>query len=352
MNFFVISDDFTGANGVASMMSNYCKAETLNIKDLFFDPRRLDSFQCIALNTNTRNSTPQQAKSIISAISKQINDLGGIFAKRIDSTLRGNIEAELLALGRDKKFLITDTIPEYNRFTKNGNTFSPHKILNIAGIFNELRGNHYSITQINKFEKNLDFFVLDSATYDDLEQLSHIALDNNLIPVDPGPLCSIYGKNLLNLPKNQKKEVKPVDRVIYIIGTIEPITLAQIEYSKNHGFTVFTLENYYQVDKINNNIILFDYLKESTKIDEKFIKYLSNYDALVISGGDTANLIFNRANGIFVENMPDILPLIGIGKIGGGALNNKIIVSKGGKIGTQDIFIKINSFLLNGEQVW
>jgi len=349
MNFFVLSDDFTGANGIASFIAHYCDSININLENYLINFKKLiSSFKCIIINTNTRNSKPQQAQSVISLIGNNINQLNGILAKRIDSTLRGNIEIELMTLKSiyDKKFILADTIPEYKRFTKNGFTFFNNSSVNILNLFRNMKGNYYSIDNINKIDKNLDFYVIDSRTYNDIKLIAKFAAENGMIPVDPIPLCSEYGRISMKLSKNKETELKKVESVIFVIGTKEPLTLAQVEYSKKQGFKIFNLDNYNQATE--NSIIVFDYLKEKGKVDDKFIAFLSNYDAIVISGGDTANLIFRQSGGFFIKNIPHLFPLIGIGSINEGSLNNKIIVTKGGRIGTEDIFIKINSLLLNG----
>ncbi len=78
------------------------------------------------------------------------------------------------------------------------------------------------------------------------------------------------------------------------------------------------------------------------------INYLLNFDALVLSGGETANLIFELSGGLYIESITDIMPLVGVGIIrGGGVLDGKLIVTKGGFIGKEDTYVAIKDFLLN-----
>ncbi|MDG6927452.1 MAG: hypothetical protein JRN10_05055 [Nitrososphaerota archaeon] len=352
MRFVIFSDDFTGTNGVASMMAHYCDTANINLTTMLNNKSLMSDFQCITVNTNTRNLDGRQSSEIIKQAYSEIINRGSFFVKRIDSTLRGNIEPEALALKGDKKFIITDTIPEYSRYTKNGYTVtdSSNKI-SIISLFRTLKGKAYTVEQINELDKSLDFFVIDSYDYGDLENIAQAAIDNNFIPMDPGPLCSIYGKKIVNQQKRSTAGKPKINSVVFVVGTTEEITINQVKYSALHGFTLLKLKNYSQAKLKSDNIIMFDFLKDRFDMDRKFVKFLSAYDAIVISGGDTANLIFEMGEGEFIENMPGNYPLIGIGKIKGGILNNKIMITKGGRIGTEDVLIRIKNQLLGGGSI-
>ena len=91
------------------------------------------------------------------------------------------------------------------------------------------------------------------------------------------------------------------------------------------------------------NIDLFYFPENSRKslISPEFIDKLKKYDVLILSGGYTAYFFLNSSGFISIENKESIMPLVSIGVIHGGILNNKIVILKGGSIGNNDIYLKI-----------
>lgn len=347
-----MSDDLTGANAVASMTASYCRSATFNVEIFNQVTDVMDDFQCVSLNTDTRNSTPQLAAATVSRIALEVKRTGAILAKRIDSTLRGNIEAELMAIKEvlNKPFIITDTIPEYGRFTRGGSTIAGADRLSFRNVFKSLNGAYVSINdlnQINKLVRQYDVIVVDSSSYEDLDVIARTATEQGLIPVDPGPLCSMYGKRALGLRERPVK-IRPVSSLVFIIGTRESATLSQVEELKRRGFVILRLGNYMAGFDNEVSVVLFDYLTERNRVDSAFINFVSKYDAAVVSGGDTANLILKLAGGVFIENFSSPMPLVGIGKVHGGVLDGKIFVTKGGRVGTKETLIKLASFLTGG----
>ncbi len=136
-------------------------------------------------------------------------------------------------------------------------------------------------------------------------------------------------------------------KISIVIGTYRDKTLKQLDYLADSGIKPKNLDG----DVVNDiDLYAFRLNTDYKEIDEKFIKKLSNYDYIIISGGETAFYILNKANFVYIENKKNIMPLISKGIVKGGILNNKRLVLKGGNIGDSDIYlkiidcIKINSF--------
>ena len=106
-------------------------------------------------------------------------------AFRIDSTLRGNIKEYLTVLSEFKKIIITDTIPEYKRFTRNGFTIMGNSKMDINKIIPDKPANK--------------IMIMDSEKYSDLKKIAFKCISENYMPVDSGILIKLYfEKSVIN----------------------------------------------------------------------------------------------------------------------------------------------------------
>ena len=135
-------------------------------------------------------------------------------------------------------------------------------------------------------------------------------------------------------------------KISIVIGTYRDKTLKQLDYLADSGIKPKNLDG----DVVNDiDLYAFRLNTDYKEIDEKFIKKLSNYDYIIISGGETAFYILNKANFVYIENKKNIMPLISKGIVKGGILNNKRLVLKGGNIGDSDIYLKIIDCMVVGQ---
>lgn len=119
MKFAVMADDFTGAAdvGVQFLASGRRKA----VIDGYSD----SSADVVIRSSGTRNCSEKEAYDKVKQMFSEIKEEGfDRFYKKIDSTLRGNIYAEIEAIVEliDKKesIVIAAAFPEMGRIIKNG----------------------------------------------------------------------------------------------------------------------------------------------------------------------------------------------------------------------------------------
>lgn len=343
-NFLVFSDDLTGANGVSGMMSRFSRAVTVPFDKIHYAPT--DDFRCITVNTKSRMRDGENAYRIISSLLENLKGKGTYIGKRMDSTLRGNIEKEAIPLISNNVAIMTDTIPEYGRFTRDGMTISGDVYLEISAIFRELEVIPLRIEDLkNTRMERGRVYVVDSATYEDLEKIALFTYRNRYLPMDPGPLCSLVAR--LHVGENPVRNSVPgVRSVSYIIGSMEKKTETQIEYAVSRGVRMKMIEELRE-ENVKALIIRLDYMRHRNLLNENFIKLVSNFDSFVLSGGETANTIFDSSGGIYLESLGDFMPLVGIGRVHGGLLDGKILVTKGGMIGPENIYITILDSMLS-----
>ena len=131
-------------------------------------------------------------------------------------------------------------------------------------------------------------------------------------------------------------------KISIVIGTYRDKTINQVDYLIDNGIKPKNLDE----DAVNDvDLYVFRLNIDYKRIDEEFIEKLSNYDYIIISGGETAFYILNKANFVYIENKKNIMPLISKGIIKGGIFNNKKLILKGGNIGNNDIYLKIINYI-------
>ena len=97
---------------------------------------------------------------------------------RIDSLLRGSTFDFLRFINEYGRILLTDTIPEFKRYTFNGSTVQKNGSINIKEVLPDDLKPYITIA--------------DSSTYGDIQELAKKCIMENYIPVDPGILIKTY----------------------------------------------------------------------------------------------------------------------------------------------------------------
>ncbi|WP_291765842.1 four-carbon acid sugar kinase family protein [Caldivirga sp. UBA161] len=341
VRFMVISDDLTGANGVAGMMAKRCGVVVISYRLIKLIPS--DS-ECIVVNTESRLIEPNIAESRVKAIVNYAESNGFIIGKRIDSALRGNIESELRPLLK-QTIVITDTIPEYGRFTENGFTILGNSQVSIVERLGGIKSMIMSIRDLKANAGNLNGVVIvNSRTMDDIIEVAQVIHDNGFTPVDPGPLnaqvAGLYVKGRLSKPT-----INEVKRVCFIIGSTHENTIKQVERARRSSIKVISIKDSGDLSSYDEVIITFDLMRDRDYLNEDFIKQVAQFDALVVSGGETANLLINISKANYLESIGEVMPLVGVSVIKGGLLNGKVIATKGGIIGGEDAYLIIRDYL-------
>lgn len=120
----VIADDLTGANatGVLLTRNGY---PTASLTELRWPEGGLDDYPCIVIATESRAAPADEARRRVMTAARLLLDHGHRpMAKRIDSTLRGNVgpevEAVLEALGPGSVAVVTGAFPASGRTARDG----------------------------------------------------------------------------------------------------------------------------------------------------------------------------------------------------------------------------------------
>jgi uncharacterized protein YgbK (DUF1537 family) len=328
---FIISDDLTGAAGVASMV-DHSVAVTVNLDR--FDTRLTEEFACIVLNLEIRESSQIEAARKLSLALDAVGE--SPVALRIDSALRGHVRMLVEAMLQRGPVMVTDTIPDYGRSTQSGKTVVGAQKKDIGLLLGPL----------GRKWRNRSITIADSETYEDLNRLALTCIEDDLIPIDPGLLVATVARTRLGLgTRTPSSSRTKASKVAFVVGTRDPRTMEQVRHMRRLGFPI-------QKPAVNRteDVDLFSFSMEKEKgiVTLPFLKHLAEYDALVLSGGATANYVLKRSDFGYLQNDGQVQPLVSSGIVKGGLLDGKRVVLKGGFIGDEKTYKTILDWLRKG----
>ncbi|MEW8978053.1 MAG: four-carbon acid sugar kinase family protein [Symbiobacterium sp.] len=121
----VIADDLTGANATGVLLTRTTGFPTASLTDLRWPEGGLDDYPCVVIATESRAIPADEARRRVTRAARLLLDHGyRPVAKRVDSTLRGNVgpevEAVLETLGPGSVALVTGAFPASGRTTSGG----------------------------------------------------------------------------------------------------------------------------------------------------------------------------------------------------------------------------------------
>lgn len=249
MDIVVIADDLTGANDTAVQF--YKKGLTVDMVFALQQVNESNASDVLVINTDSRSLMIENAQKRIFAIGEHLNLEQKQIYKKVDSTLRGNIGAELeacLSVSDRNVAIFCPALPSANRIVKDGVCFVDGKPLLetefatdpktpvISSNVNKIIANQTNIPvvivnmdlfseseiiqQIKNRQFNKTIFSFDAKNDDDLKQISQIIkkIDFPIIASGSSGLAKyVFSKSLSDLP------------VLFVIGSMSKKINEQVD---------------------------------------------------------------------------------------------------------------------------
>ena len=260
MVLLIIADDFTGAldTGV-QFAARGIKTRVVVGADAALTHRNAD---VLVVDTETRHLPAAKAYEAVERLVRRAGHAGFAYLyKKTDSALRGNVGAELAALlnaSGSRQLAFLPAFPQMNRVTKNG-------VQDIDGVpvtespvggdpFEPVR--HAAVTELLAEQTNLPtaafpalaadgnvpaangILIFDAATVEDLRSTGRALLNHGGLRVLAG--CAGFGAvlpELLGLGGADVTRPTLDPRLLVICGSVNAITLAQLDKAEQAGFT-------------------------------------------------------------------------------------------------------------------
>ena len=295
-----------------------------------------------AFHTASRNMTAQAAASAVSAAACELPRTPGtrVF-KKVDSTLRGPIAAELIALQQAldaRAVLLAPAFPAAGRIVRNGvlevpNTAGKTEQRSMRDIFPA--GLHSQIVLVpsadslaSAFASGKSLLLCDAATQQDLDALARIAqsLPGLLFAGSAGlatALASLDGQSTAEAP------LPRAARVLFVAGTTHPATTLQLD-------RLAALP----ASDIQTRLVRIDPARaDEQQIRDAFTQLQP--DAVFLTGGDTAQLAATVLGAQSFLLRGEFAPGAPWGIAQGGLLDGRIVITKSGGFGAPDLLCDI-----------
>jgi len=301
----LVADDLTGACD-AGVQFALRGLSTI----VWLDPEPSKPSEVTVISTNSRNDPPEEAGE---KVRRACRALGGVLFKKIDSTLHGNIVAEIEAVLEECGFreaYLAPAFPAQGRTVRDGWLYvGSDRRLQLPSLL----GAHPGIRWF------------DTVAQEDLARVARLALSRAPRPLLAGSaglarevaalLAEQRGQAALSTEGQRSLSPSSGD-VLFVIGSANPVTVAQVDYLK-------------------------------TRHPEAWVMTIAELPerpaarALVLSGGDTA-LAVCRALGVQgIRSLREILPGIPLGTLIGGCCDGLPVVTKAGGFGAVDALAAI-----------
>lgn len=309
----IIADDLTGANDTA--LQFHLKGCNIQIMlDYNIEPSRKSNTQAWAISTETRNKTPEEAYEIVTdATQKIINNFNAEFIyKKIDSTLRGNVAQEILAVLKTMEgdaAVIAPAFPAEGRTTVGGYHLlkgvplertevarDPHspifqshiptllsqqinnpEIIDHIQLSTVMKGAGPVLMELNRLvREGKKLIIVDAVSTTDMEQIA-LAIEKssyNLLPCGSAGLAQVITKSWLPDTKYQHiPKVIPKLPVLMVSGSMASLSKAQIKkLAESDEFDSYVLE-----------LSLEDILADpSEELVEKIIEHLETEELVAV----------------------------------------------------------------------
>ena len=259
----IIADDLTGANATGALLQkiNYTAYTVMNTERLQLS--NVSECDCILYPTDSRGISKELAYNRVYNVSKLLQTSQiKIYAKRIDSTLRGNLGSETDAFldsfeGEERIAIVAPCFPDSGRIVCGGymlvNGIPLHKTSaaidpktpvttsKVEDIYRsqskypvasldmeDLRlGVEHITEKIIKLRKEgVRIIIFDCVSQEDLDEIADAVIKSEVpnIIVDPGPFTMTMARKCVT-PHN----VMATAKILAIVGSVNPVTKMQVE---------------------------------------------------------------------------------------------------------------------------
>ncbi|MGJ7046080.1 four-carbon acid sugar kinase family protein [Thermoanaerobacterium thermosulfurigenes] len=388
-NFIVFADDFTGANDTGVQLK---KRGVDTYVTLY--PEYVNTNSSFVIDTETRDLNFDEAYNRVKEASKILEkyDFKYVY-KKVDSTLRGNISAEIKAIEDVYKpdiIIFAPAYPDNNRTTLNGvqlmngipitkteianDPKKPVKEDNIKLFLeNEIKEKviHYYLNDVRNKYFNFSqgrIFSFDILTNNDMINVvdSVLQLNKKVLWVGSAGLASALLKVLF-----------PLKPVLSIVGSISEVSRKQIKYLAANGSKIIKIdisslilntdiedlinESINSINEGNDTVLVTalsqnDYINaikvgEANKMKKEDVSRFTqliigkiskeimtklNISGVFLTGGDTAISFIKSLGSTGSKIIDELLPGIPLMELRGGVCDGLKVVTKAGAFGNDD----------------
>lgn len=406
VKLIVIADDLTGALDTAVQFTKKGVSAVV-ITDMKAFSTELADYQVVVVNTESRHLLPEEAAERVRIAAEFGGSIGAeYYYKKIDSTLRGNVGAELGALLHacdSNELMLVPAFSKMGRSVRGGLLYVDGILLGETGFAYDplnpvctsgvadiitaqtdipvhLIRNPDDLPRSGNSEK---IFLFDAESDKDLNNIGEYLAQQDRIHVAAG--SAGFAEFLADMPIYERKTIESIQAqlpMLIVCGSLNEVSRRQTRYAESLGYHRISL---IPEELVNNGCLEQPAIKQSRddavaflKADEdviletcslhrqttgfqgkgslnlatqlghvvKSIIDESGITTLVVFGGDTAIGILNALQMERIEPLYDIVPGVALSEI----VSTKYrmyLITKAGGFGDEDLIHRIALYLNN-----
>ena len=277
VKLLILADDFTGALDTGVQFSGKGIRTQVVVSGHWVEPD--SDCDVMVIDVETRHVPKEKAYEIVYDVCQQAVKYGiRCFYKKTDSALRGNVGSELQAAAdavSEKDIIFVPAFPAMRRITLEGvhyidgipvkesvfgqDPFEPvmydrvDELLQATGYKGEIIGVGKAERKLQTAEEgktqeeetrnqqeagsaNQRLYLYDAETDADLDEIAEVVSKKKEIPILSG--CAGFAAKLpelLKLPVKESSGVKLKENLVFLCGSVNPITKSQIVYGEKMG---------------------------------------------------------------------------------------------------------------------
>jgi len=416
MKRLVIADDLTGANDTGVHFLSETENVEVVIDSVAFSLQPLDhSVDTIVINTGTRNSAPQEAAQKVKEYVQQFLTYGpNEIYKKIDSTLRGNVGAEIDALMQASGYslaCVAPAVPRNGRTTIDGicyvngipldktefaqDPFSPVASSSASAIITAQSIRRTSVLTLNQLrapreqalrtltsmvEDGCEIIVVDSETREDL------LLAKELFTLLPLKVLYVGAAGFFHAVgtethRHSRNPLPGTPKILFVTGSMMETSKKQCDYLVHEGYLDKTFpviskqavrDDSAEISRVaqavskelrNEQIALIHTDRDSHEIAHTAHKVGStvsrivrevlqstHVDALVVTGGETAMNVLSELRVKSLQLIDEALPAVPVSLMKCPVNGEIMFISKAGSYGNTDVLEGIIRYVTDMEK--
>jgi D-threonate/D-erythronate kinase len=350
----IVADDLTGALDVCAPLA----AQGLRCR-VAVNPQGLDEAkhffdgEVLCINTATRELDMAAAGSIVSNIARKLAELSpSMVMKKIDSRLKGHVAIEAAACMsafRKTHAILAPAIPRQDRFVSGGRVIG--------------RGVTEPIIIAERIGDAFPYEAPDCFCESDLQRI----VDQNLktiLLVGASGLTHVLARILT--PSRIEKHSSFARPLLIVIGSRDPITLAQVEHARSNAVVKYFAtadgdidrQTCLPSDECSAVIVQATITGGATERTPAMVRFGAsvadliqhgNFGAVLFSGGETAQTVLREMGVLALDVVGEILTGIPVAVANVG--DRKIsILTKSGGFGTPEDILRLVE--IAGKNTW
>ncbi len=307
LNTVIIADDLTGANDTGAILAQdgFSVGTVLKLEQM----KDFNQYDVLCVSTNSRGMSKEDAYRVVKETASYFpKDDKILYSKRIDSTLRGNVGAEIDSildyLGEDYHAVVVASFPasgrtsigdillvngvplqktevakdptspvDTSRVTEIIKKQTKHSV-GYIGLEKVTKSSSYLLEELTKELEAHRVVAVDAQSNRDIEAIAACcsACGIKVVAIDPGPFTAALANQIFKRKKTEKEK-----KILCGIGSASELTRQQLKYLKETGNPFIV--------KIDTSKFFEEELRkeEIKRVQEAIIRGAEDYRVLVIA---------------------------------------------------------------------